>query len=461
LVDIPGEMRNTRAALVVSTLQCVAALVAAFALVGDVSWDANIFVLLLVFAVVGDRLEVEAPVLRISGAFVALGLAMVLLGPVLAVTIGVVTTLVDSARRRPPLHYAVSNLATFLVFPLIGGVVVDALAGNWDLHEEDINFALVVIGAFMVASVVNFLQIALTSRLVSGERIGKAIRDVYVPLVPSQLAIGALAAGIVYVYAHGGGVALGLLVGVVVLYQYMLRELLLSRERAEQLSKRTTQLASLQVGVLTAMLQTLSLRDKMTARHCAAVARYSREIAREAGCDEQTQDLVHTAGLLHDIGKFIFPDRILIANTKLDDADWEIVKMHPAQGAKVVRQVEGYGPVADIILAHHEKIDGTGYPRGLRGDDIPLLARIISVADTYDVMTARDSYRDPVTPAKAIAELRRVSGAQLDGEIVELFIKMLERKGVGFHHGDDADFESELDLERRVREYAAGQMLPA
>ena len=103
----------------------------------------------------------------------------------------------------------------------------------------------------------------------------------------------------------------------------------------------------------------------MTARHCAAVARYSREIAREAGCDEQTQDLVHTAGLLHDIGKFIFPDRILLANTRLDDDDWEIVKMHPAQGAKVVRQVEGYGPVADIILAHHEHIDGTRLPRGL------------------------------------------------------------------------------------------------
>jgi putative nucleotidyltransferase with HDIG domain len=211
------------------------------------------------------------------------------------------------------------------------------------------------------------------------------------------------------------------------------------------------------VGVLTAMLQTLSLRDKMTARHCAAVARYAREIAREHGCDEEEQDLVHTAGLLHDIGKFIFPDHILLANTKLSDDDWEIVKKHPAQGAKVVRGVDGYGPVADIILAHHEKIDGKGYPNGLKGDEIPLASRMISVADTYDVMTARDSYRDPVSPAEAVAELRRVSGTQLDGHLVELFLKVLERKGVAFHHGDDADFESELDLERRIRQYAAGK----
>jgi putative nucleotidyltransferase with HDIG domain len=202
------------------------------------------------------------------------------------------------------------------------------------------------------------------------------------------------------------------------------------------------------------MLQTLSLRDKMTARHCAAVARYAKEIAKEYGMDEEEQDLVHTAGLLHDIGKFIFPDSILLGGNKLTDEEFEIVKKHPAQGAKVVRGVDGYGPVADIILAHHEKIDGRGYPNGLKGDEIPIQSRMISVADTYDVMTARDSYREPVSPAEAVAELRRVSGTQLDGELVEMFVRILERKGVNFHHGDDADFESELDLERRIRKYA-------
>ncbi len=83
---------------------------------------------------------------------------------------------------------------------------------------------------------------------------------------------------------------------------------------------------------------------------------------------------------------------------------------------------------------------------------------MISVADTYDVMTARDSYRDPVSPPRRSPSCGRVSGSQLDGQVVEWFIKVLERKGVGFHHGDDADFDRELDLERRVREYAAGQV---
>jgi putative nucleotidyltransferase with HDIG domain len=449
-------MRSTRASLWFSVAQCLVAVAVAVALADVGTWDTTMFLMLVVFALVGDRLEVEARSLNISGAFLAISLAMVLLGPLPAVLVGLATTLANTLQRRKeiPLHYAVSNLATFLAFPVLGGWLSHAGQTTWSLEQGDVNFALVVIGTFILANALNFVQVALVDRIIDGQSVWQATVRLYIPLLPSQFAVALLAAGIVYANANGGGMAMFLLIGVVVLYQYLLRELLLSKERAEQLGTRTTQLASLQVGVLTAMLQTLSLRDKMTARHCAAVARYTREIAKEYGCDEEEQDLAHTAGLLHDIGKFIFPDSILLGGNKLTDEEFEIVKKHPAQGAKVVRGVDGYGPVADIILAHHEKIDGKGYPRGLKGDEIPIYSRMISVADTYDVMTARDSYREPVSPAEAIAELRRVSGTQLDGQLVEIFIGILERKGIGFHHGDDADFESELDLERRIRKYA-------
>jgi hypothetical protein len=116
--------------------------------------------------------------------------------------------------------------------------------------------------------------------------------------------------------------------------------------------------------------------------------------------------------------------------------------------------MEGYGPISDIILAHHERIDGKGYPRGLRGPEIPALSRMISVADTYDVMTARDSYRKPISSFEAIQELRRVSGSQLDGEYVEIFIRILAGKDVRFRHGEDADFDAELGLDKRVTEYS-------
>jgi HD-GYP domain-containing protein (c-di-GMP phosphodiesterase class II) len=138
---------------------------------------------------------------------------------------------------------------------------------------------------------------------------------------------------------------------------------------------------------------------------------------------------------------------------KLTDEEWEIVKRHPERGAELVGHLPNHADVAAIILAHHERIDGRGYPRGLSGEEIPLLSRMISIADTYDVMTGRDSYRSPVSSAEAIEELRRVSGSQLDGELVEIFVeKVLATEDVAFRHGDDADFEAELEAERRARD---------
>ena len=171
----------------------------------------------------------------------------------------------------------------------------------------------------------------------------------------------------------------------------------------------------------------------------------ARGRARCSGCDEREQDLIHTAALLHDIGKFILPDNVLFANRKLTDDEWELIKLHPEQGAKLVERIEGYGPVAEIVLHHHERFAGGGYPTGIAGEAIPLGARIIAVADTYDVMTSRDSYRRPVSSEAALAEIARVAGTQLDPRVVEAFEAMILEGGIAFSHADEADFESELD----------------
>ena len=181
------------------------------------------------------------------------------------------------------------------------------------------------------------------------------------------------------------------------------------------------------MGLLSTVLQTLSMRDAMTARHSAAVARYSREVAGMLGLDEREQDLIHTAALLHDIGKFILPDSVLFADRKLTADEWELIKLHPEQGAKIVERIEGYGPVAEIVLHHHERYAGGGYPAGIGGEEIPLGSRILSVADTYDVMTSRDSYRRPVSSEAALAELHRVAGTQLDPKVVEAFERWSSR----------------------------------
>ena len=318
-----------------------------------------------------------------------------------------------------------------------------------------------MLGLFALSLLLNFILIAGYSCYVERSSFLAKTAKVLFPVFASEIAAATMAVGVAFLY-HRIGIAAIALFGIVLFtYQYLLGQLRISEQRAEelerrgkQLSTRTRQLATLQVGMLSALLRTLDLRDRMTARHSAAVARYAREIAIAAGFSKEEQDLVHTAGLLHDLGKFIFPDRILKGDTKLTDEDWNIIKMHPYQGARVVAQMEGYGPISEIILAHHERIDGKGYPRGLKGPDIPALSRIISVADTYDVMTARDSYRKPISSFEAIQELKRVAGSQLDAEYVELFIKILAGKDVRFRHGEDADFDAELGLDKRVAEYS-------
>ena len=212
------------------------------------------------------------------------------------------------------------------------------------------------------------------------------------------------------------------------------------------------------MGLLSTVLQTLSMRDAMTARHSAAVARYAREVAEMLGLDEREQDLIHTAALLHDIGKFILPDSVLFAERKLTDEEWELIKLHPEQGAKLVERIEGYGPVAEIVLHHHERFAGGGYPAGIAGEEIPLGSRIISVADTYDVMTSRDSYRRPVSSEAALAELRRVAGTQLDPQVVEVFERMIleKRRGLQPHRRGGLRGRAGLrEARRRLRAAAA------
>ena len=426
------------------------------------NWDLILLLTLLAFSVTSDLGAVETRAgAKISGSLLALILAMVFMGGPPAAVIGVVTIACGWIRWRDNWRDLLINLVTYAWFPLIGGLAFAAARDATGLTPDDGVFYVMVLGVFALSLLINFTMIAGYACYEERSSFVAKTAKVLFPVFASEIAAASMAVGVAFLYDRIGIAAIALFGIVLFTFQYLLGQLRVSERRAEelerrgkQLTARTRQLATLQVGMLSALLRTLDLRDRMTARHSAAVARYAREIAIAAGFSKEEQDLVHTSGLLHDLGKFIFPDRILKGDSKLTDEDWNIIKMHPYQGARVVAQMEGYGPVSEIILAHHERIDGKGYPRGLKGPDIPALSRIISVADTYDVMTARDSYRKPISSFEAIQELKRVAGAQLDAEYVELFIKILAGKDVRFRHGEDADFDAELGLDKRVAEYS-------
>jgi putative nucleotidyltransferase with HDIG domain len=450
------KTRPTTANHVLLALAMLAAIGLAVLRAPTADWDMPLFGILLGFSVFSDLTAIETQSkLKISGSFLAIVLAIVFLGGAPAAIIGGASILIGWFRWRDDGHDLVVNLLTYITFPLVSGVTFHTVIDETGIATNELAFYLLVFATFLLALAINFSMIAADACYLERSSFVAKVRSALIPLLPSEMAAALMAVGVAYLYVQVGLAGVALFGVVLVTFQYLLGALLVSQQRAEELEMRSKQLASFQVGMLSAMLRTLDLRDQMTARHSAAVARYSRAIAQKAGFPRREEELVHIAALLHDIGKFILPDRILKANVPLTDEDWMLIKRHPQQGARVVSSLDGYGPVAEIILAHHERIDGKGYPRGLVGDDIPELARIISVADTYDVMTARDSYRTPMSSHDAILELRRVAGKQLDARFVEVFIELLEGKDVSFQHGEAADFEKELALDARIAETAS------
>jgi diguanylate cyclase (GGDEF)-like protein/putative nucleotidyltransferase with HDIG domain len=200
---------------------------------------------------------------------------------------------------------------------------------------------------------------------------------------------------------------------------------ILERARIRQEEASRNQLAT-----LLTLAEALDLRDASTAKHSRTVADYAEGMARELGLDADLVERVRLAGLLHDIGKIGVPDSVLLHPGKLDDEQWELMRQHPEIGARMLNHAD-YADIRDWVLAHHERIDGRGYPAGLAGDRIPLVARILAVADSYEAMTADRVYRASPGHAFARSQLHDCSGTQFDPDVVTAMVRYLDANGIG------------------------------
>lgn len=161
--------------------------------------------------------------------------------------------------------------------------------------------------------------------------------------------------------------------------------------------------------------------------HSRKVAAHAGEIAAELGLDEDEQRFAYRCGLLHDIGSIGLLPGLLDKPGALTTAERAEVERHPELGARIVAGLEGGERLADVVRHHHERVDGGGYPDGLRDEEIPLAARILAVADTYDAMTSDRPYRGAMRPTLARERLTQLAGTQLDGRIVAAFVRVLDR----------------------------------
>lgn len=207
----------------------------------------------------------------------------------------------------------------------------------------------------------------------------------------------------------------------------LLNENTIYKEHLEELvQERTESVLALQEEktenfqkTLEAFVSMVEDRDTYTAGHSQRVAHYSQKIAQKMGCTKEECDLIYQAGILHDIGKIATPDTVLLKPGELNELEYKLIQNHVTAGYKVLLQIPMYQELAGIIIYHHERYDGQGYPYGKGGDEIPLLARIMIVADAFDAMTTNRIYKGRKAKEIALKELRELSGKQFHPEVVD------------------------------------------
>lgn len=199
------------------------------------------------------------------------------------------------------------------------------------------------------------------------------------------------------------------------------------KDLQKKLDEKTRQIETAYLQTMATLAHTIDAKDPDTNGHSLRVASYTKQIAENLGWSRQECDNAYYIALLHDVGKIGVPDAVLKKQDQLTNDEYEMMKQHPAIGADILKDIKMLDGLSYGTMYHHERYDGTGYPHGLKEEEIPLIARIISVADTFDAMTSTRCYRKGLDQEIAMAELKRQSGRQFDPVIVEKFLQIADR----------------------------------
>ena len=213
------------------------------------------------------------------------------------------------------------------------------------------------------------------------------------------------------------------------LYQTKLERMV--QARTHELRQTLGRLQQTYSETLAALATALDAREQETAHHSERVARDCQRLLQCLSVeDDESLTVTGQGALLHDIGKIGIPDSILLKPGPLDDAEWRVMRQHPSIGHEILRGIEFLEPSLELVLHHQEKFDGSGYPMGLAGNEIPLSARAFAVVDAWDAMTHARPYRQPMSAGKATAELIRCAGSHFDPQVVDTFLEMKRTEGV-------------------------------
>ncbi|MHB1380766.1 MAG: HD-GYP domain-containing protein [Thermoleophilia bacterium] len=402
---------------------------------------------LIIVAIAAEEMSVElSPDMFVSVGSLPIILAILFINPFAASIIALVAALIAS--RGFGISSIAFNAANYVLSTAVVSILVYSLAQffSLDLLNSGVSLYLLVIAASasMLWLFVDFVIGSIYVKIRDGLRFRDTWGRVFLSTLPSHATLAAVSLIVVAIYAKAGIAAAVLFLIPIFASQHVFRLLIQQKELLAEQTKLSQDLMDMNIGLAGALIMLLDSKDHYTASHSAGVAMYCRDMARVMGMSEDEQRIAHMAGLLHDLGKVGTPDSILKKEGDLTPREWELIKEHPTTAAEVLSQLATHKEIADIIRHHQEHFDGSGYPYGLKGDDIPELSRMLAVADTYHALTSNRPYRDAKSPFEALIILRRVAGTQLDPKYVEVMAQVLKNEDLSYREGSKADFLTEF-----------------
>ena len=427
-LDTPGFAALPVAARVYVALVVGAGIAVLVSSAARVQFENSVlFVVLLVLAIVTSAAKIDLPLGRsqsnLSLSHAINFWALFAVGPAETACIAAVGAWAQCTLRagsgRNPLHRIIFSVSSLTVTAWIAGLPLGVLGHDATRFAPLLRTAAVVAPLYFFA---NSTFIATAIALSTHQPVARVWQRNFVWSAPSYLAGAALAAVATAALARGW---FGWLAVLAVPLYLVFRSYHTVVARLHEEQNQTRRAMDVQIATIEALALAIEARAGSTPEHIRSIQHYAGLLAEAAGLTEAEVQGVRTAALLHDIGNMAVPEHILSKGDALTPEEFERVKIHPRVGAEILRDVEFGMPVSELVLAHHERWDGLGYPAGSRGEEIPVGARILAIADCYSTLQATRPYRPARSEGAAIAVLREFSGTAFDPALVDLFIARL------------------------------------
>ena len=381
----------------------------------QMTWSTNELIHLLVFSVLAVTSE-SLPVALPKGGYVTVGFALffaaLILFPfgVACVVAALAALLVcGEAAKDQPLFKRLFNASQYVVSVTVASFFLSIF------HVQTFRLTGIHLLAYCTAAVAYLVVNVTMVAIALGTMQGKSPWSIWGSNIrwatPNFLALAPLALLIALVYQNFEWVGLVLLFIPLLLSRHSFRLYVDMRENY--------------LNTIEALVQALEAKDPYTSGHSDRVAKFAVAIAEKLGMTEEQVEFIKYAAVLHDVGKIGVSENILNKKDQLSQADWVCIHNHPVIGQNIIKNIKFLFDIGPVVRHHHERYDGKGYPDGLAMEQIPLAARIIAIADTYDAMTSDRSYRKGKTPLEALREIKMVAGSQLDPQLVGIFSEIM------------------------------------